>query len=119
MSKRKPKVLLEIHNDTRLLLFVTCYYRRRGKRGYVAALYVFDRPPDSPAYNNSKLQKVEPGKMYAWDISLTDKWVLRNNTRYKPLQYKDFFVKEKSDGKFVVIILPTNNHISLDDQKIL
>lgn len=119
MPRAKATLFLEVHNNTRLLLFMNCMYRQRGKRGRVAALYVFDRPPDNPSYNNDDLKKIEPNKIFNWNISLTDKWTMRNHTRYKPLEYKEWLIEEKGIKKFVVRILPTNNHISLDDRAIL
>ncbi len=118
MPRNKATLFLEVHNETRLLLFVLTRYVLVNKK-QLTELFVFNRPPDNAAFNNEHLHKVMPGENYKWDISNGPQWMLRNKTRYKPLDWKRLTRQEDSRETIIVKILPTNNHTSVEDIELL
>ena len=118
MPLKKGTLFLEVHNETRLLLFMFMRFVIINKR-QLTELFVFNRPPDNAAFNNEHLRKIPPAGTHKWDISAGPQWVMRNKTRYKPLDWKRLTRKEDDKETIIVKILPTNNHISIEDMEIL
>ena len=118
MPQKKGTLFLEVHNETRLLLFMLTRYVKVNKR-QATELFIWNSPPDTPAFNNEHLQKVLPSGTHIWDISNGPQWVMRNKTRYKPLDWKRLTRKEDGREIIIVKILPTNNHISIEDINLL
>lgn len=119
MPRKKDKVFLEVHNETRLLLFLFARLMWTKQKNLVAQLFVFNRPPDNATYNSDKMQKVLPGNSYHWEITGAIRWYLHNHTRYNPLAQTESIRYEEGRKTFVFRILASNNHISLEDMKIL
>lgn len=118
MPRKKRTLFLEVHNQTRLLLFMMTRYAKLNKK-QITELFIFDRPPDNPTFNNERLHKVLPEKTFLWDITDGPQWLMRNKTRYKPLDWQRLTRTEEGKETIIVKILPTNNHISVENIKLL
>lgn len=118
MPRKKATHFIVVMNETRLLLFVYVRHVSLNKK-LVTEVFIFNRPPDIAAFNNNNLHKIMPGKNFRWNISPGPRWLMRNKTRYQPLDWRSVSSKENGQETVTVKILPTNNHISIEDINLL
>src|SRR3990167_6443932 len=108
---------LQMHNHTRLLMFAHAQYEQS-----IVVLRVFNAKPsgDWRKFNDPKnLRTVAPNEMFIWDVENATDIKVENHTRYNPLDYQKERIDRDGVSTWVVDIRPTNNHITLGDQKLL
>lgn len=110
--------LLQMHNHTRLLMFAHAQH----EQSFLVVLRVFNVKPsgDWRKFNDPKnLHAIVPGGMFIWDVTTAVEIKVENHTRYNPLDYHQERIDRDGVSTWIVDIRPTNNHITLGDQKLL